>query len=139
MNTKSIVFALVVLLTGFQSFAQEKEKGRRHERPNNEKHLAKMKQELNLSAEQEAKIKQIFEENKTKHQDVKEKRKAEMESFKAETDAKINSVLNEEQKSKFDKIKAERKANRKEKMEKWKAKHEERRANKEAKKAESAK
>ncbi len=80
-----------------------------------EKHMDKLTRELNLTSDQQSKVKAAFDEQKPKiealHKEMAEKRKALME----ETDGKIEAVLTPEQKTKYEKIKAERR----EKIKEW--------------------
>jgi protein CpxP len=81
------------------------------------KHLSK---KLNLSDEQQAKLKPIFEDQRKQmeaiHNDSSlspEDRFSKMQALRQSSDAQIKSVLNEEQEKSFDKMRAEQQERRK--------------------------
>ena len=84
------------------------------------KQAAFFKKELNLTADQESKLKAIFQEFRTKSQDIRsntslsnEQKKAQFQSLAQQYMAQGKSVLTPEQLKKFNDLKGKRKNNRK--------------------------
>ncbi len=112
---KLIAIALVMLFST-ATFAQGQKK---HEhKMNRDSAFAKISTRLQLTADQQTKLKEIRKQNQTEMKAVKEanktaskddKRKAIVAQFQ-KNDSRIKQVLNETQKVEYDKIKAEKKA-----------------------------
>jgi Spy/CpxP family protein refolding chaperone len=133
---KLLALAFVILI-GTASFAQKPKKGNpkpQHQHMNKDSAFAKVSKRLNLTAEQQTKLKVIMKQNHDEMKALKEsiknatkeeKRKAVVAQMQ-KNDERVKQVLNEQQKVEYDKIKAERRAEMK--------KHREaRKANKKAK------
>ena len=118
------LLALVLLmLSGNELFAQRQ--GKQHKHMNNDSAFAKISTRLNLTAEQQTKLKEIIRKNREELKAVKEanknatkeeKRKALVAQMK-KGDEQIKAVLNDTQKAEYEKIKQERKGLMKKKNE----------------------
>ncbi len=111
---------MMALVIGSVTFAQER-KEIKHDMMSTEKRVEAMTKELDLTPEQQTKMKALFDEkakeNKAKRQEMKEKmaqKKAERESH----DEKIKSILTPEQVKKYEAKKEEMKKEKKEMFEK---------------------
>jgi Spy/CpxP family protein refolding chaperone len=112
------LFALAfVMLIGTASFAQKPKAKQQHQHMNKDSAFAKVSKRLNLTAEQQAKLKDIIKQN---HAEMKALREAIKDSSKEEkrkalvaqrqkNDERVKQILNEQQKDEYNKIKAERK------------------------------
>ncbi len=109
---KALVFTLVAFLA-FSSYTFSQRSGER-----GGKNLSAMKQELNLTAEQELKIETINKEFRTKFQELRqsesENKWAELKALKAEHHAATTAILTAEQAGKLEKRKIIRDERRKE-------------------------
>ena len=84
------------------------------------KKLEMMKKDLNLSADQEAKVKQVFDDEEksrkaemaNKSESSKEDMKTKMDAQKANSDAKLKAILTDEQYKKYQEKEAEMKKNK---------------------------
>ena len=94
------------------------ETGSRHHRgmPSVDEHVQHMTQALNLSADQQTKVKAIFEDQQKQMESLKQDtslsqqdRRAKFQQIHEATHQKIRDVLNEDQKAKFDQMKAQHK------------------------------
>ncbi|MEX2516743.1 MAG: hypothetical protein WD572_07535 [Gammaproteobacteria bacterium] len=74
------------------------------------KMVDKMAEKLDLSAEQKVQVEAVFKEQHAQHQ-----------ALRAETESKLNAILNAEQQTKMAEMKAERKAKWQAKREEWKS------------------
>jgi len=136
MSLKTVLLA-VLLITGTQSFAQkakataagEHHKGMGMSKEKREQRFAEASKKLNLTADQQTKIKAILEKNKeemkalreaNKTKTKEERRKVMVEQVK-KTDAQIIGVLDAKQQAIYQQMKSDRK----EEMKKKKAEHEE--------------
>lgn len=113
---KLFVLALAALFT-VSAFAQNKQKGTPEERA--DKVTNRMKEKLNLSDEQVAKIKAINldaakkkEELKAKGKDERKQMRTQVNNIETERDSKIMEVLTEEQKAEYTKMKEKAKDRR---------------------------
>jgi periplasmic protein CpxP/Spy len=112
-------FALAVLsLPALAQGTPGGEKGGRHHRgmPSADERLQHMTQVLNLSADQQAKVKSILEDQQNQMTSLKQDtslssqdRRAKFEQIHEATHQKIRDVLNDDQKAKFDQMKARHK------------------------------
>jgi periplasmic protein CpxP/Spy len=99
----SVVFGGLLALSAFSSPVQAGSKCEMkccHEFSVDAK-LEKMTKKLNLTSEQQASIRTILEEKKTKMEGLKEQ----MKSSGEETQEKIKAVLTDEQKTKYEEMK----------------------------------
>lgn len=103
-----LLTALVLVAT--PAWAQDRERMRKHDP---EEHMAKLQEELDLSAEQSEQIRAILAEQHAKFQalrgeggDRESKREAFMQ-HREETHARIREVLNEEQQTRLEELRAE--------------------------------
>ncbi len=120
-----------VMLIGTASFAQKPKPKQQpqHKHMNKDSAFAKVSKRLNLTAEQQTKLRDIIKQN---HGEMKalreanktvskeEKRKAVVAQMQ-KNDERVKQILNEQQKAEYDKIKAERKAEMKKHREARKA------------------
>lgn len=113
---KLFVLALAALFT-VSAFAQNKQKGTPEERA--DKVTNRMKEKLNLSDEQVAKIKAINldaakkkEELKAKGKDERKQMRTQVNNIETDRDSKIMEVLTEEQKAEYTKMKEKAKERR---------------------------
>lgn len=113
------IFAALLLL-GLAAFAQQKNPSAkappsgnqgqaRHAMPSVDDQLKNLTDKLNLTADQQAKIKPILQDTQTQAQTVmndsslsQDDRRAKMRSLHESSSAKIRDVLNDDQKKKFD-------------------------------------
>lgn len=100
---------VVLVLAATPAFAQDRPRGH-----DPEEHLAKLQEELDLTAEQTEQIRAIFAEQHAEFQALREEeggdREARREAFRQhreETHARIRAVLNEEQRARLDELHAE--------------------------------
>ena len=110
-----------LMLIGAASFAQKPKKGNpkpQHQHMNKDSAFAKVSKRLNLTAEQQTKLKVIMKQNHDEMKALKEsiknatkeeKRKAVVAQMQ-KNDERVKQVLNEKQKTEYDKMKAEHKA-----------------------------
>ncbi len=101
-KTIAILLASAGLVTGSLAFANHPGK----DGPHGEARLQHMKEELNLTADQEAKIRAIFQKQQEK-----------MKAIHEQTRDSIASVLTAEQKAKFEQKRKERREKRRERFE----------------------
>ena len=103
-----------------QSTQQPKQGGKHHHRRggkhNSQKHLQKLTKELNLSADQQAKVKSILDDQQqqfaTIHQDSslsKADKKAKMAQVHDSAASQVRAILNPDQQTKFDAMMAKHK------------------------------
>lgn len=109
-----------LMLIGAASFAQKPKKGNpkpQHKHMHKDSAFAKVSKRLNLTTEQQTKLKEIIKQN---HAEMKALREANKTASKEEkrkavvaqmqkNDERVKQVLNEQQKAEYEKIKAERK------------------------------
>jgi periplasmic protein CpxP/Spy len=123
MSVKALMLAVLVV-SGTQTFAQKKA-DKRHEinKEKREQHFAEASKRLNLTADQQTKIRAIVEQNKeeskalfkaNKDKSKDEKRKVMVEQ-RRKFDSKIIAVLDEKQKAIYGQMKEEKKAKMQEK------------------------
>ena len=115
----TVLLGVSLLFTTMASFAQE------HKEPNKpkmskeqkEQKFAEVSKRLNLTVDQQAKLKSIILQNKTEMTELKEanqhqpkeiKREAMMKQFK-KMDAQVNGILDDKQRIEYSKLKEERK------------------------------
>ena len=125
----TLLTLVLVILSGNQLFAQRQ--GKQHKHMNKDSAFAKISTRLNLSAEQQTKLKEIIRKNREELKAVKEanknatkeeRRKAIVAQMK-KGDEQIKAILNDTQKAEYEKLKQERK-------DLIKKKHEQRKRNK---------
>lgn len=125
----TLLTLVLVMLSGNQLFAQRQ--GKQHKHMNKDSAFAKISTRLNLSAEQQIKLKEIIRKNREELKAVKEanknatkeeRRKALVAQMK-KGDEQIKAILNDTQKAEYEKLKQERK-------DLIKKKHEQRKRNK---------
>lgn len=125
----TLLTLVLVMLSGNQLFAQRQ--GKQHKHMNKDSAFAKISTRLNLSAEQQTKLKEIIRKNREELKAVKEanknatkeeRRKALVAQMK-KGDEQIKAILNDTQKAEYEKLKQERK-------DLIKKKHEQRKRNK---------
>jgi len=125
----TLLTLVLVMLSGNQLFAQRQ--GKQHKHMNKDSAFAKISTRLNLSAEQQTKLKEIIRKNREELKAVKEanknatkeeRRKAIVAQMK-KGDEQIKAILNDTQKAEYEKLKQERK-------DLIKKKHEQRKRNK---------
>ena len=103
-----------------QSTQQPNQQGGKHHhrggKHNSQKHLQKLTKELNLSADQQAKVKSILDDQQqqfaTIHQDSslsKADKKAKMEQVHDSSASQVRAILNPDQQTKFDAMMAKHK------------------------------
>ena len=121
MKTAIKLLALAfVMLIGTASFAQKPKPKQQtqHKHMNKDSAFAKVSKRLNLTAEQQTKLKVIMKQNHDEMKALKasiknatkeEKRKAVVAQMQ-KNDERVKQVLNEQKKTEYDKIKAEHKA-----------------------------
>lgn len=111
-----------LMLIGSASFAQKPKKGSPKPKPQ-QKHMhrdsafAKVSKRLDLSAEQQTKLKDIVKQNHAEMKAIREANKSATKEEKRKAvvaqmqknDERVKQVLNEQQKAEYEKIKAERK------------------------------
>jgi protein CpxP len=131
----TVLLGVSLLFTTMASFAQE------HKEPNKpkmsieqkEQRFAEVSKRLNLTVDQQAKLKSIILQNKTemtelreanKHQPKEIKREAMMKQFK-KIDAQVNGILDDKQRIEYSKLKEERKLEMRKKREEHKNSKEE--------------
>ncbi len=116
-NLRITVSMLLLSIISFSLYAQE-------EPISQKKRLTELKSTLDLTTEQEQKIKQIFAENKDSHKELKAKvsgikgktieekqqLRAELMEFRSQTKTKIQEILTPEQNIKFEQMIKERQA-----------------------------
>lgn len=78
-----------------------------------EDHFNKMKTELNLTPDQEQKIKALHEQNKQEMKQNHEVMKAKMDAKREQNDAQMKQILTPEQYTKWQALKEKRKAEKK--------------------------
>lgn len=110
--------------TNAQNTQKEKPKGGKMDGKGAGDHAAKklemMKKDLNLSADQEVKVKQVFDDEEksrkaemaNKSESSKEDMKTKMDAQKANSDAKLKAILTDEQYKKYQEKEAEMKKNK---------------------------
>jgi Spy/CpxP family protein refolding chaperone len=86
--------------------------GRGGRGPSPEKAVGRLTQELNLTAEQQAQVKQILEEGFAKRREARETYRSEMQTLRNETKAKLEGVLTADQVTKLHQLRDERKDRR---------------------------
>lgn len=86
--------------------------GSHHHQPNADRIVQHMNKDLDLTAEQQSKLKAVFKEQGKK-----------MRALRQETEAEINQVLTPEQQAKAKQLREERIKKFKEKRGEWKKKH----------------
>ena len=108
------VFAQTATADSSSQDAQAAPTGPRHHRGNR---MQKLSQELNLTADQQAKIKPIFQQaraqGKTIHQDAsltKEQKMAKMKELHQTTMAQMNEILTPEQQAQWKQLREQRRA-----------------------------
>jgi len=108
------VFAQTATADSGSQDAQAAPTGPRHHRGNR---MQKLSQELNLTADQQAKIKPIFQQaraqGKTIHQDAsltKEQKMAKMKELHQTTMAQMNEILTPEQQAQWKQLREQRRA-----------------------------
>jgi len=110
---------MIAMFVGVTAFAQERKMEQK--RMSAEDKVERLTKELDLTAEQQAKVKEIYakkaENKKAKRTEVMTTRKAENDAF----DKELRSVLTPEQNKKLDAKKEKQKLERSEKKEKFKA------------------
>lgn len=104
---------LIITLLSFSFLSAQSDSGRMHSKA--EAHRNKMKQRLNLTPEQEAKMKAIHADRKAAIEKRHEENKLFRENLKNRTEAQIDEVLTPEQQAEREKIKEEHKQKMKEK------------------------
>jgi Spy/CpxP family protein refolding chaperone len=124
MKTSIKLWAITLIaLVGIASLTQVQGQNKgehklQHKHMNKDSAFAKMSKRLNLSANQETKLKVIVKQNHDEMKALKEsiknatkeeKRKAVIAQMQ-KNDERVKQVLNEKQKTEYDKMKAERKA-----------------------------
>ena len=101
-----------------QSTQQPNQQGGKHHhrggKNNSQKHLQKLTKELNLSADQQAKVKSVLDDQQqqfaTIHQDSslsKADKKAKMEQVHDSSASQVRAILNPDQQTKFTQLKAQ--------------------------------
>ena len=111
----TLLTLVLVILSGNQLFAQRQ--GKQHKHMNKDSAFAKISTRLNLTAEQQTKLKEIIRKNREELKAVKEANKnaTKEERRKAlvaqmnKGDEQIKAILNDTQKAEYEKIKEERK------------------------------
>jgi hypothetical protein len=130
----SAITLILLIGTALLVRAQEQKNGIKqhklqHKNMNKDSAFAKMSKRLNLSPNQETKLKVILKQNRNEMKSLKasvknatkeEKRKA-VHAQIYKNDERVKQVLNEQQKTEYDKMKAERKAKMKKRREVHKA------------------
>lgn len=107
-----------VLVVGMTAFAQSKDQ--KTQRISSEERIEKLTKEYDLSKDQQAKLKVLFEQKKEEIAERRAERKQHIEKRQAERenfDAQIRQVLDEKQLEKYEAKKAERIEMRKENRE----------------------
>lgn len=125
MKTITRLFTLTVLLFMVSTaFAQEKARGNKHRA---DSAFTKISERLKLTADQQAKFKEIMKQNRTEMKALRESNKTASEERKKavaaqlrKTDERINAILDESQKAEYEKLKAEKKEAMKKKREQHK-------------------
>jgi Spy/CpxP family protein refolding chaperone len=119
-----------VMFIGAESFAQKPKSKQQQQHINKDSAFAKVSKRLNLTTEQQTKLKDAIKQNRTEMQALREanksankeeKRKAVVAQMQ-KNDERVKQILNEQQKAEYDKIKTERKAEMKKQRESRKAK-----------------
>ncbi|MBW7846007.1 MAG: hypothetical protein H3C45_10280 [Bacteroidia bacterium] len=118
MKTLKFVATLMVCISTTVVFAQTTPKNNSEKRENLKQEHAEMQERLQLTPEQQEKIKEIRKNNQAEMKAIKEANKnadkatqrEAMLKQKEKNNEQIKSVLNETQKAEFDKIKAEKRA-----------------------------
>jgi protein CpxP len=133
MKTTIKLLALAfIMLVGANTFAQASKKGNpkpQHNHMNKDSVFAKVSKRLNLSADQQTKLKVIMKQNQAEMKSVKEsnqtaskeERRKALLAQRQKNDQRVKEILNDSQKAEYEKLKAERKAEKKKKREAHKA------------------
>lgn len=111
------------LVMGGYSFSGYTNEGKKHlsseERAERHQEFKKQKMErlienLNLSTTQQSQVKDIFESQGEKFAVIHEEMRKKKQALKAETDQKIEALLNADQKTKYETLKKEQESRREE-------------------------
>jgi Spy/CpxP family protein refolding chaperone len=122
MKTITRLFALTFLMFMVSTaFAQEKARGNKHK---TDSAFAKVSERLKLTADQQAKFKEVMKQNRAEMKALRESHKTASEERKKATatqlrknDERITAILDETQKAEYEKLKAEKKEELKKKRE----------------------
>jgi len=112
-----VAFAFAALsLPVLAQNAADQGQGKHHGMPSVDERVQHLTKMLNLSTDQQAKVKSIFEDQQNQMASLKqntsmsqEDRRAKFQAIHQDTHQKIQALLNDDQKAKFEEIKAQHK------------------------------